>query len=304
MGGGATEHPGRRVVLVLVDRLVEVDLVEVAEQSQPVQRDAAVAASLSQVLAEGGVHHQRSCQVIRDQPDVSSPTTLPRSRRRVTGTAVRQARQGVDDRICASGPGSSRRSRTRMVAETRRAGAGHVLAAAGPHHRAPAGLDTQGAQRGGEDLGCRLAPADLAGEVTLSSRPVRPRWASCPRRLRGRYGAFEQRPSRRPRRRSSLSVSAVAGGARPPPTRPASQTATRRAARRRVAGRARVGAALLGHGVDLGQGTARLVADHRVLDPVVDLGEQRRGGRTGPTRQPGAGRRSPRGPGAGPPWAG
>src|SRR5437870_3310223 len=46
VGRGATQHPGRRIVAILVDALVEVDLVEVAQECESMQRDPPVTTPL------------------------------------------------------------------------------------------------------------------------------------------------------------------------------------------------------------------------------------------------------------------
>src|ERR1700686_1371844 len=43
----ATQHPGRRIFLVLIDALIEIDLIQIAEQSKPVQRNSPVTTPLS-----------------------------------------------------------------------------------------------------------------------------------------------------------------------------------------------------------------------------------------------------------------
>src|ERR1700737_1987923 len=46
----ASQHPRRRVVAVLVDALIEVDLVEIAEQRESVQRNTPLSALFLQVF--------------------------------------------------------------------------------------------------------------------------------------------------------------------------------------------------------------------------------------------------------------
>src|SRR5207244_9199513 len=49
---GAAQHPGRRVVAILVDALIEVDLVEIAQECESMKRDPPVTTPLFQVLLE------------------------------------------------------------------------------------------------------------------------------------------------------------------------------------------------------------------------------------------------------------
>ena len=159
----------------------------------------------------------------------------------------------------------------------------HVLAGGAPDHRAQARLHAQAGRGPRRRSRVPASPATSLEKVTLrggrSARDGRAGGAGC-----ARYGALEQRPSRRPRGRSSLRVATVAGGTGPPPTRPAEPA---RPPVEQLVGEAdaelRVRATLLGHGTDLAEGAAGLVAGHRVLDAIVDLGEERRGRRRGPT---------------------
>src|SRR5207245_2374535 len=52
VGGRPPQHPGGRIFFVLVYRLVEVDLVEVASDRQPMQRDTLLTTLALEVLAE------------------------------------------------------------------------------------------------------------------------------------------------------------------------------------------------------------------------------------------------------------
>src|SRR5579864_7822371 len=48
----AAQHPGRRIFLVLVDALIEVDLVQVAEEREAMQRYPPLTASLLEIVLE------------------------------------------------------------------------------------------------------------------------------------------------------------------------------------------------------------------------------------------------------------
>jgi len=227
VGRGPAEHPRRGVVLVLVDRLVEVDLIEVAQQRKAMERDAA---KLDIARSGSAGRRHPSSRFLLDfsgQRDVSSPTTLPRlplpcggnssltrsESRSITASA--SARPGVVPMLAGPDAGHPRGTR-----------AGDVLAAAVSHHRAEARLDTQAVQGGGEDLGSRLAPADLTGEGLAVEEAGQPEVCELEAEVDGTVGgvgADAETEATSPELPPGSPPSQVTR--RPPPTRPACTSA-------------------------------------------------------------------------------
>src|SRR6202011_1990427 len=72
MRSGPPEHPGWGVFLVLVDRLVEIDLVQVAADREPVQRYVLLATLALQILAEVHRPYLQNPSAIYYSRDVTS----------------------------------------------------------------------------------------------------------------------------------------------------------------------------------------------------------------------------------------
>ena len=278
MGRGPAEHPGRRVLLVLVDGLVEVDLVEVAEQSEPVRE-------MLRSRQRSFRYSRKAASIIRVPASWLGTDGMCRRQRRYHAHGLLRREQefdqigeAVDDRVGVVRPGVVAVLANPDRDHPRRPGPAHVLAAAIPDHGGRGSRGAEGAEGGGEDLRRRLAPPDLAreghaveetgqteaGELSVqAARPVRGVGAeaepeAAPAQLlqgrdrRRRHGDFL--PPRLLDQAAGL-VEEIVG-------EPQAQR--------------RVGAPLLRHGIDLPQPAGSLVAGDRLLDPVVHLDEQRR----------------------------
>src|ERR1700681_2073820 len=187
--GGSAQHPRRGIILVLVDALIEVDLVEVAQKGKAMQGNSPLRAPFLDVFLE--LHLQPQYRPM----DRSAPVNW--SSAAMTASAALRARvpllRSSTARIpaaCAPPTSCTSLSPTITVPE------------------APVPSACRAALK---IAGDGLRQPISAENVTASRWVSRPTWASCACSERTRYGAFEQRPTRTPSRRSASSNGAAAG---------------------------------------------------------------------------------------------
>src|ERR1700680_4226806 len=194
--GGPAQHPRWGIVLVLVDALVEVDLVEIAQKGKPMQGNSPLRAPFFDVLLE--LHLQPQYRPMDRRAPVSSSSLA------MTASAALRARV----------PGE-RSSTARIPAACAPAISCTSLS---PTITVPEAAVPSACRAAVKILGDGLRQPTSAENVTASRWVSRPTWASCACRERIRYGAFEQRPTRTPSRRSDLSLWVLSASFRWGPT--------------------------------------------------------------------------------------